>query len=86
MDRVNTVVCKKCGATFRNRRFWALPKNDSPRKRCPRCWTVGPFEEAKKEDIEAFSKNFSYKLNIFGITEIIIGLLTIAAIIFGLIK
>lgn len=87
MKKEKAVVCKNCGATFRNRRFWALPKNDpTPRKHCVRCWAKGPFEEATKEEIEAFSKKLTHNLNIFGILEILTGLFVIAAATYELFK
>ena len=85
MKKAKVVVCKHCGATFRNRRFWALLKNDpTPRKHCIRCWAKGPFEEATKEDVDAFSKKLTHSLNLFGLFEIIAGLLVIAAALYGL--
>jgi len=87
LKKAKVVVCKHCGATFRNRRFWALPKNDpTPRKRCVRCWAKGPFEEATTEDIEVFSKKLTHNLNLFGLLEIIAGFFVIAATIYGLFK
>jgi len=85
MNYAKAVVCRKCGATFTNRRFWAFPKNDAtPRKRCPRCWAKGPFYEATKEDIEVFSNKIKFNLNLFGISELIIGLLVIGIAIYKL--
>ena len=87
MNKAKIVVCKNCGATFRNRRFWALPKNDpTPRKHCVRCWSKGPFDEATKEDINAFSSKLTHNLNIFGLLEIISGLIIIAFTIYGIFK
>lgn len=87
MKKAKVVVCKHCGATFRNRRFWVLPKNDpSPKKRCVRCGARGPFEQATKEDIEAFSNKLTHNLNLFGILEILAGLLIIAAIVYGILN
>lgn len=87
MKKTKVVVCNNCGATFRNRRFWALPKNDPiPRKHCVRCWAKGPFDEATKDDIEAFSNKLTHNLNLFGLLEIIAGLFFIAAAVYGLFK
>jgi len=85
MKKAKVVVCTNCGATFRNRRFWTLPKNNStPRNHCVRCWSKGPFEEAKKEDIEAFSNSLTRNMNIFGLLETITGLAIIVVTIFVL--
>ncbi len=54
---VDIVTCPHCGAVFRNRRFWALPKNDpAPRGRCPRCWRKGAFMVASADEVQAETK------------------------------
>jgi NAD-dependent SIR2 family protein deacetylase len=81
------VVCEKCGATFRNRTFWALPSSgDIPRKHCPRCATKGPFREATHADIVAFSEHINKNFTIFGIIELVGIVLVAICIMFGLFK
>ncbi len=66
------VMCAHCGATFKNRKFWALPSSGNiPRKRCPRCMTRGPFREATQADIAAFSRKIGTNFGIMAILELI---------------
>ncbi len=66
------VVCAKCGATFKNRKFWALPSSgDIPRERCPRCAARGPFRDATQADIAAFSNKMGKNFGIITIAELI---------------
>jgi predicted nucleic acid-binding Zn ribbon protein len=81
------VVCDKCGATFRNRVFWAFPSSgDIPRKHCPRCATKGPFREATCADIVAFSEQINKNFTIFGIIELVGIVLVVISIAFGFFK
>jgi NAD-dependent SIR2 family protein deacetylase len=81
------VVCEKCGATFRNRTFWALPSSgDIPRKCCPRCATNGPFRDATHVDIVAFSEQLNKNFSILVITELVGMVLVVIFIILGLFK
>lgn len=81
------VVCEKCGATFRNRTFWALPSSvDIPRKDCPRCATKGPFREATRADIVAFSEQLNKNFSILGIIELVGIVLVVIFVILGLFK
>jgi len=87
MKKAKIVVCKNCGATFRNRRFWVIQKNDPvSRRRCVRCWSKGPFKDATKKDIEVFSKKLTHNLNLFGLFEIISGFIVIIGAIYFLFK